>query len=587
VTAGPGAPRRTLLAAAVLVVATLLSGCVGMPQDGPVVETQSSGGTASQPGIYIDPRPPQEGDTRAGVVRGFLAAMTATPIQTNTAREFLTEDAAASWTPDDETITYAGTPRVREDGVGVTVTLSDPVRLDAQGAWQGSLPRSRRSVELPMSLEDGEWRIDQAPDALIVPDSWFARRYRAVSIYYFDPSASILAPEPVYVPAGKALATALTQALLLGPGEGLDRVVRSFIPAGLTNFSVPISDDGVADIALKGDAGDLTPQSIELMMAQLAWTLRQDSAIDALRVTVNGEPVPLPDGVSSYRVDGGDQFDPAGWQASPLLYGLRDGRLSSGAGGALDPVSGPLGAEALGVRSVGVSLTANRAAGVSDDGGSVIVAPVSGSDDGRARTVVTGASDLLKPAWDASNRMWLVDRTPQGAAVSYVDELRQRPLEVPGISGRDVRSFVMSRDGTRLVAVVRRPAGDEIRVSRIARDRSGRVLWATPARPISDEPDSDLPVRSIAWTTPSRLAVLSPFAATSSLVQLQYASVDGSPTADNTSSTIADPLRSLAGSPAAGDPLYGVTRRSLRALPGRDGPLTPLEAGTTAVTYVG
>jgi hypothetical protein len=580
-------PRRTLLVVAAMAAAAVLSGCVGMPTDGPVVETRSGGDDAGQPGVYIDPRPPQTGDTRAGIVQGFLDAMTATPIQTNTAREFLTEDAAASWTPEDETITYAGTPRVSEDGVGVSVSLSDPDRLDAQGAWQGPLPRERHTLEFPMAFENGEWRIDRAPDALIVPESWFARRYRQVSLYYFDPTASILAPEPVYVPTGKQLATALTQALLLGPGQGLDRVLRSFIPPGLTvNLSVPISEEGIADVPLKGDAGSLTHQSIELMLAQLAWTLRQEPEVEALRVSINGEPVPLPGGVSAYRVDGGGEYDPAGWQASPLIYGLRDGRLASGAGGSLEPVSGPMGTDALGLRSVGVSLTATRTAGVTEDGSSVIIAPVSGSDDGRARTIVTGATDLLKPAWDASDRMWLVDRTAAGAEVSYVDERRRHELDVPGISGRQVRSFLVSRDGTRLIAVVRRPAGDEILLSRIARDRSGRVLWATPARPISGEPDRDLPVRAIAWRRPTLLAILSPFAATSSLAQLQSASVDGSPAADGSSTTIPGPLRSLAGSPASGDPLLGVSRHALVSLPDRRQTL-PLEDGTTAVTYVG
>ena len=268
--------------------------------------------------------------------------MTATPIQTNTAREFLTKDAAAAWSPD-ATITYADSPRVAETAAGVSVTLADPDRLDPQGAWQGPLPKSQRTIGFPMAFEDGEWRIDEAPDALIVPETWFARRFRQVSLYFFDPTVGTLAPEPVYVPIGKQLASALTQALLLGPSDGLDRVVKTFVPPGLTIApSVSISD-GVAEIALKGDEGQLSSESIELMMAQLAWTLRQDTRIEALRVSINGDAVPLPGGVSVYRVDGGAEFDPAGFQASPLLYGLRDGLLSSGPGGTLAPVSGPLG----------------------------------------------------------------------------------------------------------------------------------------------------------------------------------------------------------------------------------------------------
>ena len=224
-----------------------------------------------------------------------------------------------------------------------------------------------------MVFEDGEWRIDEAPDALIVPETWFARRFRQVSLYFFDPTVGTLVPEPVYVPGGKQLASTLTQALLLGPGEGLDRVVKSFVPPGLTIApSVLISRDGVADIALKGDEGQLSTESTELMMAQLAWTLRQDPRIEALRVSINGDcRCRCRAGSTPTASTGARQYDPAGFQASPLLYGLRDGLLSSGTGGSLDPVSGPLGTTDLGLRSVGVSLTAGTAAGVSADGTSV------------------------------------------------------------------------------------------------------------------------------------------------------------------------------------------------------------------------
>jgi hypothetical protein len=296
---------RRLLPVLTAVSALLLSGCAGMPADGPVVETRTDDGVSAAQGTSFNPKPPQAGDTRANIVRGFLVAMTATPIQTNTAKQFLTKDAADAWAPE-ETITYAEPPPVQESAAGVTATLQDPHWLDAQGAWQGPLSRSESTIDFPMSFEDGEWRIDRAPNALIVPATWFAQRYRPVSLYYFDPTGAILAPEPVYVPRGKQLASALTKALLLGPGDGLDPVMQTFLPSGLTvGLSVPISQDGIAEIALKGDVGPLTPESVQLMMVQLAWTLRQEPQIEGLRVSINGDPVPLPGGVNAYRVDGG------------------------------------------------------------------------------------------------------------------------------------------------------------------------------------------------------------------------------------------------------------------------------------------
>ncbi|KQW48475.1 hypothetical protein ASC77_06880 [Nocardioides sp. Root1257] len=579
--------RAPVAVVVALLTAGLLAGCVAMPDSGPVVESQARGGDTAGGGTYFNPKPPQAGDTRADIVRGFLVAMRATPIQTNTAREFLTKDAAAAWSPD-ETVTYAGYPKVAETAAGVSVALAEPDHIDAQGAWQGPLARSQRTVSFPMAIEDGEWRIDSAPDALIVPETWFATRFQQVSLYFFDPTVQTLVPEPVYVQGGKQLASTLTQALLLGPSEGLDRVVKSFVPPGLTiNLSVPISADGVAAIGLKGDAGQLSAESIELMMAQFAWTLRQDPRIEAFKVTINDDPVTLPGGVSAYRVDGGAQYDPAGFQASPLLYGLRGGLLSSGTGGTLAPVSGPLGSAQLGLRSVAVSVTAEQAAGVADDGRSLVVGPVSSSDGATADTVLTGARSLLRPGWDFADRLWVVDRTADGAAVSWIRNGTTHPLNVPGISGTRVRSFVISRDGSRLVAVVRRKGGDELRVSRIAHNRNGRVLWATPARPISEAPDSDLPVRAISWRSTTTLAILSPFGASDNLVQLRTASVDGSPAAEGSSTTIEYGLRDLAGSPDPEDPLYGANRQILVNLSARARPTDPLADGTTEIGYVG
>jgi hypothetical protein len=88
--------RRTLLG--VVTVAALLAsaGCVQMPESGPVVGTGSEGQADEPPGVFIDPKPPAPSANPAEIVTGFLDAMTATPIQTNAAKEFLTSDAQAA-----------------------------------------------------------------------------------------------------------------------------------------------------------------------------------------------------------------------------------------------------------------------------------------------------------------------------------------------------------------------------------------------------------------------------------------------------------------------------------------------------------
>jgi len=578
---------RRLAALLALIGLVLVAGCVRVPTDGPIEESRSEGQPGTDPGIFIDPRPPQAGETRAEIVDHFFDAMQATPIQTGTAMEFLTKDAAAAWNPQLETITYDEAPVPAEaPGGAVTVRLTGADVLDERGAWQGALPPDRRSITFPMAMEDGEWRIDAAPDALIVPENWFETRYRQVSLYFFDPTASILAPEPVFVPRGEQLASTLTQALVMGPGEGLRRVVQSFVPSGLeVAVGVTVSDDGVADILLEGDA-QLTAQTTELMMAQLAWTLRQDPAIESLRVSIGGVVVPLPGGVTSYRVDSGGEYDPAGFQSSPLLFGLRDGMVVSGDVTGLAAVTGPLGSRNLGIESIGVSLDAGTVAGIGAGGTSLLVGDLDSTGPDRVTTVVDGATALLRPSWDFAGRIWLVDQTAAGARVSYVQGNRIEEVRVPGLTGERVRSFLVSRDGTRLVAVVRRAGRDVLVVSRIQHTASGRgrVLGATSAVRIAAGGEGDMPIRAIAWSSPERVAMLVPVAST--LTEVAHVSVDGSPAGpDITTAPIDAGLRWLAGSPDIDEPLYGLANGDLVNVSNQQ--RIEIDPGLAMLVYVG
>ena len=95
-------------------------------------------------------------------MRGFLDAMTATPpIQTSVAREFLTQEARDDWQPTGMVI-YASvsTPSGNNE---VEARLVGADRTDARGAWLGPLPDEESTIQFPMELEDGEWRISEPP----------------------------------------------------------------------------------------------------------------------------------------------------------------------------------------------------------------------------------------------------------------------------------------------------------------------------------------------------------------------------------------------------------------------------------------
>lgn len=550
------ATRAARLAAALLSAAllTTAAGCVGLPESGPVIETDGSTGTPVTSGVRYDPLPPLPDASRAEIVRGFLDAMTAVPIQTTSAAEFLTQEARSSWRPEQETITYGERSSAIDTGIEVSVRmLEGGNRFDSRGAWRGSLSGAELDLRFGLVMEQGEWRIAEAPDALVVPESWFEARYRRLSLSFFDPSMRILVPEPVFV-ADDALATRLVDGLLDGPDPELGAGSRTFFPTGtrLGDLSVPVSADGVADVSLS-DVGKQPPESERLMLLQLAATLSQVTGVTSVRVTVDGTLVQQPGSDEGrFPVRLAERFDPAVPDASPIVFGVRDRVLVAGLPEALDPVSGPFGTGDVALRSVGVSLDGTIAAGVTAERRTALVAEVNGSPDS-VRSILERGTDLLKPAWDVSDRIWLIDRQADGARVRYYENDRLRSLEVDGISGRRVRSFLISRDGSRLVAVVAGRAGDELVVSRIIHRAGGEVRSATPARVILGASGETSSIKDVAWQSPTSVAVLTGMAG--ELWEVRSVAVDGAPTSVESIANLNGPVRALAGSPVEGQSL--------------------------------
>lgn len=566
--------RRPRPVAALAVLLALLAlvgaGCTGMPTSGPVVETRADPEIDQARPMGIDPDPPQPGASPAEIANGFLNAMKAWPQSFEVAREYLAREDQASWNPDQATVVYADrgpilTGEGPADSVGLR--LVDAARIDATGAWQGDLPASGETLRLRVVEEDGEYRIVDPPDQHVVPTDWFAERYRQANLYFFDPTSRILVPEPVFVPVGEQLASTLVQRLIAGPV--VPDVTTTAFPSGLqVELSVPVSDDGVADIRLEGAPAPRSQDVVDRMLAQLAWTLGQEG-VTAVRLNISGEEMRASGAPTSsdgaFDVDRAPQVDPAGANSSAALFGLRSGRLVSGTtDGALTPVSGVFGTTPSGLRAVSVDPDGETAAGVSLDGTQLRVAPVSqpaAEPDvvAQPQVVATGA-DLLAPSWDYAGRIWLVDRTGSGVEVSYVSRGRQRVVEVPGVSGRQVSAFTVSRDGTRLVAVVRESGGDEVRVARVVLRDSRSVARVLPAEPV-DSAAGQGRIVDLSWTSTTTLAALTPLELRERY-EVRSLGVDGAPTVSDTT-TVNGAVLGLVGTPVPEQPVYAATAVSL------------------------
>ncbi len=519
-------PRALLLTG--LLAALVLSGCASLPDRGQVQAGAAPAASGRPAPFDFNPPGPLPGASRTQVVIGFLRALQATPVSTRVATEFLASSATDDWHPDRATIVYGGQRTVAVTD-HVTLALDGAFELDRTGRWAGeasSRPATERGrvMRLHLEREDGEWRITDPPDAMIIPRSHFEARYREYSLYFFDPTGSLLVPEPVYLPTGVQAPTLLMSGLLRGPARG-PSVERTYIPADTRlGVSVPVRGDGVAEVPLSQEIRDLGQDQLDLALAQISWTLRQVDGVQAMRLTVDAVPVDLPGGGDLAGVNGWTEFSPTVAAASTDLFGLREGSVVEVVGDQ-EVVMSPIADTAIGEpRSLGVSMLAQHYGVVSEGGTRAEVLTRSGA--GEATDTIAG-TDLLRPMWDRNDRMWLLDRTSGGTVVTTVLDGRTTVLPAPALDGVRVQAASLSRDGSRLVVAVPRGGQGGSRLVRLDVERRGSGVPVRLTSPLRlGTPDPLSTVVALGWRDPTTVAALTrPSRSTSQVVLV---AIDGS-----------------------------------------------------------
>jgi hypothetical protein len=179
---------------------------------------------------------------------------------------------------------------------------------------------------------------------------------------------------------------------------------------------------------------------------------------------------------------------------------------------------------------VALNRSGDTLAAVAQTGTRVYVGSTQSGSDENVQRVVNGRN-LLPPAFDLYDDLWVVDRTPRGAVVHVVHDGRDRVVRFPGISGLAVSSFAVSPDGTRLAVGVQDRLKPRVLVATVQRGADGQVQHgiAPAALPIASfDPENGLgPVVDVGWRRPTVLAVLTRPSATVS--RLVFAVSDGSP----------------------------------------------------------
>jgi Lipoprotein LpqB beta-propeller domain len=553
---------------ALLLAATALAGCGGVPTSGEVRSGNEQAAPANQPGVVqYKPGPPRALADREAIVTGFLEAVT-DPANAEIARMYLTKAAASSWRPSARTYVYDasayGKPREATDST-VVLEAKWVGTLDRRGSWQ---PPDRAILKHAFQLvpEGKEWRIANPPAGTMVNQDQLTLIYGHYNLYFFNEAMDQLVPDPVYLPRTGTVGQVtnrLTESLLQGPTGRLGaNVVKTAAPAN-SRFSVSVpSQAGVASVELDDTVARLAATDREQLAAQLTWTLRP--VVPEVRLTAGGVPL----------VDGGDEvrsvaefarYDPM--VATKQLYVASDDdicrvSLSDGVARLESPVRGKVAG--YGTRTFAVDLdSVPTVAAVGRDTLVVgdLAEPNEQQEDQEQKQPyqIPLEGQKLRPSFDKGGNLWVVDRaeqqkpriqfiTPDEAPADKPAQREAYEVEAPELTGKQVSAIRVAPDGVRVLLVTR--SGGRSTVYIAGAVRNGDVVSLRLGRPV---PVPLTHITDAGWSAADKFMVLGNNGTGPN--QVREVSVDGS----------TNPQQGL-GQPASYNPVFLATAPSNDAL---------------------
>lgn len=450
-------PRRTAAVLSTLLVLALTA-CGGLPTSGPVNAGAPIVDADANSDLVFLPDGPSPDATAQQIVEGFIAAGSGPRDNWQIAKEFLAP--GATWNPRAGVTVYSpGQRTLQESAEGeFTLTVTPVATVDADGEL--SAPGTAGDISLPFTLArqaDGQWRITKVSDGVVLDRNRFSAVYGSYALQFFDPTWTYLVPDERWFPRLYA-STSVAEALVDGgPSAWLAGSVATAFADGarLAQAAVPVRS-GVAAVSLQPGARALEQQVRNRMQTQLEASLTTVAGIGAVDMLVDEQPLgaePVP--VRRTTID-----------ARPLVRTAEAFGFISG--DSVEQIAG-LSDALLQVDATDIEIDGDRAkAAVRDAAGAVLAVAADGT---LAR--LDGRPGLVAPSIDPFGYVWSV---PQGSpsAVAVFSETGAGTAVAGAWPGAaEVLAQRVSRDGTRVAAVVREGQAYALWVAGIQRDRTG------------------------------------------------------------------------------------------------------------------
>ncbi|GAA3898238.1 LpqB family beta-propeller domain-containing protein [Microbacterium invictum] len=482
---------RAIVVAGLASLALVLSACAGLPVSGPVNAGQPVTDDGGQGDVSFVPAGPAPDATPAQIVEGFIAAGSGPRGNWSTAQDFLTDQAREVWKPRaGVTIYESGSRRLTEASEGqITVTIELEATVDATGAYsvagEGETP-----FLFQLEQVDGQWRISQAPDGIILDENRFQSVFHNYELMYFDASWSRLVPDTRWFPPSTAV-TDIAVALVDGSPTPwlLDAVVTAFSPSvGLAQRSVP-ERSGVAEVSLGASARGLDQQMLDRMQTQLEESLATagivsvDMLVDDQILVAEAVPVARMGIDSRPLVLTEDDFGYLSGTQIESIVGLSDAVLG---------VDAEFGATAI-------ELNAGReTAAVRNGAGGVVRVRADGTV-----SEVNSRSGLIAPTIDPFDHIWTVPADAPAAVVAGASDGSFVELAGAWPGATSISAMHVSRDGTRVAALVLDGTQPSVWVAGIVRDERGVPLELGEVKLLAQLPGTGV---DVAWLDGKTLA---------------------------------------------------------------------------------
>lgn len=496
--------RRRFAALALAGAMLVLTACAGLPTTGDVQPGLALGASPEDPDFLPLASGPVEGAGPAEIVEGFVEAAITPADNWETARSFMTPTMAAEWRPttgvsiDVSAATRSFTSTVEDDAevddgdtADVRVTFDQLASVDGTGAYSEAFGASTSSFVVVRT--DGQWRISEAPDGVVLDESRFSRVYDDYALQFYDQTWERLVPDVRWFPRRATIATTIAQALIGGaPSPWLDPAVQNAFPAGvqLARDAVPIDPDQVADVALNGAASGLDQVTLARMRTQLQETfLAAGVQVSQVRFSIDGRT--LDAGVVKLVEDAPD--------GGSLV--LKDGMFGNLVGGEVTPlpgVSDEILAVTQPITAVDVALDGSHAAVQLGDG-HIYIAGNGNFDELDQRSL------LIRPSMDPFDYTWSVPAVDPTALQAISVDVAQNSIADAWPGASEVSAIRVSADGARIAAVIVVGGERWIVVSAIVRDENGVPTALGPTEEITQLQGT---ASGLVWLGPDRLAVL-------------------------------------------------------------------------------